>query len=128
MVVKFEGSINGNDVIFEKKEGGLWETTVPSNLKGMYTVALTATDEAGNSSFITGKLYVVDAERLCVHLILDEYYAEIIKDEYDVKVVQDEYMYEIIPEEFKISLVQDEYIAEVVHPVCNKKEGTRLEC
>lgn len=128
MVVKFEGKIDGRDVIFERKEEGLWETTVPSNLKGMYIVELTATDDAGNQSFMTGKLYVVDAERLCIHLIFDTYYAELIQNEYEIQTMQDLYAVDLRMKEFEHQLMQDKYAVEVIHPVCQEKEGMRLEC
>lgn len=128
MVVRLDGTINGNDVIFKKNEEGLWEVTVPSNLKGTYIISLTATDEAGNTSFVTGKLYVVDAEKLCVHLILDEYYAEIITSDFEVRIIPDEYIASVIVEVYEIHVMEDEYTAEVVRPLCCVKEGTRLEC
>lgn len=128
MVIKLEGMIDDRNVIFERKDDGLWSATVPSNLNGMYIVELTATDEAGNVSFMTGKLYVVDAERLCIHLILDPYYAELIQDEYDIQVMQDGYVVELYTREFEHQLMRDKYTAEVIRPVCREKEGMRLEC
>lgn len=60
MVVRLEGKIDGNIIIFRHVEGDVWETTIPKNLSGIYIVELTAYDEVGNKGFATKYLITVD--------------------------------------------------------------------
>ena len=63
-----------------------------------------------------------------MHLILDEYYAEIITSDFEVRIIPDECIASVIVEVYEIHVMEDEYTAEVVRPLCCVKEGTRLEC
>lgn len=68
MVTKVIGKVDGQEVIYERAEGDLWNVTVPLDLDGMYVIEVTAYDEAGNITFCTKMLLIVDPETLCVRL------------------------------------------------------------
>ena len=68
MVVRLEGKVDGHDVIFSKKEGDLWETTVPFDVDGTYIVELTAYDEFGNIGHITKVLITFHLENQCIQI------------------------------------------------------------
>ena len=53
MVVKLEGKVNGQIIIFQRKEGDWWETIIPPTFSESYIVEPYATDEAGNQGFAT---------------------------------------------------------------------------
>lgn len=91
MVVKLEGKIEGQDIIFQRKSGDWWETTIPRNLVGSYAVELIATDEAGNIGFATKYLLTVDISRLHVCLVPIPYSAHLIKSEYSTSVMMSNY-------------------------------------
>lgn len=68
MVVCIEGKVDGNDVIFSKKEGDLWEAIVPFNVDGTYIMELTAYDEFGNTGHITKVLITFHPENQCIKI------------------------------------------------------------
>ena len=51
MITKVIGKVDGKEVIFERAEGDLWNTTVPLDLDGMYVVEVTAYDDAENVAY-----------------------------------------------------------------------------
>ena len=53
MVVRLEGKVQGQDVIFEHVQGDDWEAVIPPTLNGIYIVSLTAWDDAGNAAYTT---------------------------------------------------------------------------
>ena len=58
MVVRLEGKIDGNPIIFVRREGDWWETTIPSNLDGVYVIELVAkTTSAMDESQLTALVY-----------------------------------------------------------------------
>lgn len=83
MVVKLEGCVNGSDVIFTRKSGDVWETSIPANLSGMYVVELTAYDDAGNKSFLAKYILTIDVDALTVSLELIDYQSAIVRDDYE---------------------------------------------
>lgn len=68
MVVKLEGKIDGNPIIFHRKEGDWWETTIPPNINGIYIVELVATDDAGNQGYACKYIITIDLDALCVRI------------------------------------------------------------
>lgn len=68
MVIRLEGKINGESVIFKRKYGDEWETTVPKSLNGVYIVELTACDEAGNKGYAAKYLVTIDIKKMLVRL------------------------------------------------------------
>ena len=114
MVVKLEGKVNGQAVIFRRKEGDWWETTIPPNLSGSYIVELTATDEAGNQGFTARYILTVDLDALCVHLSPLPYQAELKPPAYAAEVLVSYFYSEVrCPEIYSDVLVSDFY-AELV--------------
>ena len=69
MVTKVIGKVDGQEVIYGRSEGDLWKVTVPLDLDGMYVIEVSAYDEAGNISFCTKMLLIVDPATLCAKLI-----------------------------------------------------------
>lgn len=68
MVIRLEGKLGGQLVIFDHIEGDRWEATVPPDLYGEYVLELVATDSAGNKGFAAKYLLTIDLSGLCVHL------------------------------------------------------------
>lgn len=78
MVAKLIGEINGDAIVFERTEGGQWNTTVPLSLFGEYIVALTAYDEAGNTCYVSKVLFTVDPANLTISMMPLRFYADLI--------------------------------------------------
>ena len=68
MVVRLEGKVNGQDVIFYKRQGDEWEATVPKAISGVYIVELTAYDEVGNKGYAAKYLVAIDIRKMKVTL------------------------------------------------------------
>lgn len=95
MVVRLEGKVQGQDVIFNRVQGDEWETTIPRSLNGVYIVELTAYDDAGNMSYTARYILTVDLmsihakvrinridarvhlSRYCSNIRLSQYYAKV---------------------------------------------------
>lgn len=60
MVVRLEGKVQGQDVIFNRVQGDEWETIIPPSLNGVYIVELKAYDDAGNMSYTARYILTVD--------------------------------------------------------------------
>lgn len=60
MVVRLEGKINGEIIIFKHITGDEWEAIIPKNLSGIYIVELVAYDEAGNRGYATKYLVTIN--------------------------------------------------------------------
>ena len=65
MVVRLEGKVQGQDVIFSRVQGDEWETTVPPSLNGVYIVELTAYDDAGNMAYTA--MYILTIDITSIH-------------------------------------------------------------
>lgn len=64
MVVRVEGYVDGQKVVFQKGDGGVWEATVPLNLTGIYIVTIYAYDEAGNLAEVNKALFIADPKNM----------------------------------------------------------------
>lgn len=82
MVVKLTGKINGNPVTFDYQGGDTWGATIPPELNGIYIVALTAWDEAGNMSYVVKYIVTIDLSSLSVRLKPYPYQSEIECSDY----------------------------------------------
>lgn len=60
MVVRLEGKVQGQDVIFDRVQGDDWETVIPPSLNGVYIVELTAYDDAGNMAYTARYILTID--------------------------------------------------------------------
>ena len=83
MVVRLEGNINGQDVIFQKKSGDEWEAIIPKSVSGTYVVSLTAYDESGNIGRAFKYLVCIDWISLCVKVEKLPYQAYVDMSEYE---------------------------------------------
>ena len=116
MVTKVIGKVDGQEVIYERAEGDLWNVTVPLDLDGMYVIEVTAYDEAGNITFCTKMLLIVDPETLCVRLQPYDYMVDIIQDGYGVSLIPDQYRVDTLTDEYKVTAQCEECLLEVVYP------------
>ena len=86
MVVRLEGKVQGQDVIFNRVQGDDWETVIPSSLNGVYVVELTAYDDAGNMAYTARYILTIDLtsihakvriNRIAMKVRLSSYYAKV---------------------------------------------------
>ena len=69
MVVKLEGKVDGQAIIFEREIGGdVWKATIPPRSNGIYIVELTATDDAGNVAYCAKYIVTIDISALTVRI------------------------------------------------------------
>lgn len=88
MVVKLQGIIDGQSVIFERDKGDWWKAAIPRNLNGVYIVELTAIDAAGNMAYCAKYIITIDLSALCVHIEPYPYYAEVLEPDFYATVVE----------------------------------------
>lgn len=117
MVVRLEGVIDGNPVIFKRKSGDWWETTIPANLNGVYVVELTAYDEAGNIGRAVRYIITVDLSSLCVRIVPYPYRAEII-EEYETEIYLSNFYAVLQQESYCADVVLSEYYAALMVSEC----------
>lgn len=117
MVVRLEGKIDGEFIIFKRKEVDWWETTIPQNLNGIYIVELIATDEAGNQGFATQYILTIDLDSLCVHLKPLSYNAQLISSEYYSEIIVSEFHSDIAITNIYYEIFLSDFCAEI-----NKKQ------
>lgn len=96
MVVRVEGIINGDKVIFERRAENQWIATVPEALNGIYVVNLTAWDEAGNVAYYAKYILAYDPVNLCASLVPCPYQAELVQDAWQASVTLSDYYAELI--------------------------------
>lgn len=83
MVAKLEGIVNSTPVVFTRRNGDLWEATIPKTLNGVYIVELTATDDAGNIAYIARYILTIDITKLRAKLQKYPYNVKVkVKDYY----------------------------------------------
>lgn len=82
MVVKLEGTIDGQVILFTRERGDWWKATIPPHLNGIYIVELIATDDAGNQGYACKYILTIDLSRLCVHLRPCPYRARLVPERY----------------------------------------------
>lgn len=76
MVVRLEGKVNGQDIIFSKKEEDIWEGVFPFQEKCEVIIELTAYDEAGNFCYKTCYLLAFDPANLYIKLVPADYWLQ----------------------------------------------------
>lgn len=96
MVREVIGKADNFVIVFSPAANGRWETSIPSNTAGEYILELWVRDEAGNESYLTKALYVIDPSTLCAHLIFTEYIAEVECLMYREELIDTEFKAEII--------------------------------
>jgi hypothetical protein len=76
MVKRVFGKIDGIDATFQSN-GDRWQVLVPFDIDGEYIVEIMAEDEAGNVSYVTKMLFVVNKNVIRSYMIPDPFYAEL---------------------------------------------------
>lgn len=82
MVVRLEGKVQGQDVIFEHVQGDDWEAVIPPTLNGIYIVSLTAWDDAGNAAYTARYIITIDMDALYVCLEPYPFWADVLPWDY----------------------------------------------
>ena len=95
MVIRLEGKVQGQDVIFNRVQGDEWETIIPPSLNGVYIVELKAYDDAGNMAYTARYILTIDLTsihakvrinrintkvrliRYCSNVRMSQYYAKV---------------------------------------------------
>ena len=85
MVVKLEGKVDGQVIIFERESGDLWQATIPPQSNGVYIVELTATDDAGNVAYCAKYIITIDVSALTVRIEPFDKYAIPEEDDINAK-------------------------------------------
>lgn len=82
MVVKLVGTIEGQEIVFTRSKGDIWDACVPSSENGVYILDLTAVDEAGNTSYTARYIVTIDTTALRVTLEPFPYDTEVFLSDY----------------------------------------------
>lgn len=96
MVIRVEGIINGDNVIFSRVAGDQREAQAPSSLDGAYVIEMTAYDEAGNIAHTSRYMLLYDPVNLCACLIPCPYTAEAYLSDYSSDVQLSDYFSELV--------------------------------
>ena len=118
MVVRVEGIINGDPIIFQRIVGDQWEAKAPASLDGTYVLEMTAYDEAGNVASKSLYLLAYDPVNLCVKLQKLPYIAELKKDLYQSKAYLSKYFPEKISTNWGVNVRLSNYYAVLVEQKC----------
>lgn len=94
MVTKLVGTVNGDEVIFQRVQGDEWSATVPASLSGVYVLDMTAYDAAGNAAYWARYILTVDPAALRVQLKACPYRANVM-DAYRAKLCPAPYRAEL---------------------------------
>lgn len=82
MVIKLTGTVDGEQVMFERKSRDTWICTVPATLSGTYVIDLTAIDEAGNVAYYAKFIVAIDITALRVSLEPYPWRSELLSDSF----------------------------------------------
>lgn len=104
-VARVFGTVDGVEVIMQYAQGDVWQVPVPLDQDGEYVVEVITEDEAGNRSYFAKMIFLVDSGNLCVHLVPDLYYAELLEPLY------------------KASLLPSRFHTELIEPKCAWRGG-----
>lgn len=91
MVVRLEGKVQGQDIIFKHVQGDDWEAVIPKNLTGIYIIELTAYDDNGNTAFTTRYILTVDLDALCIHLEPYPFWTDVLPDKFCINILPEKY-------------------------------------
>lgn len=114
MVVRLEGKIDNQTVIFRHKQGDEWEALIPSNMSGIYIVELTAYDEAGNKGYALKYLVTVDIGQLSIKIEPFQWEAFLCKTAYGVQAVIGQYVADLPCAEYNTVALFSEYCGEII--------------
>lgn len=77
MVTRVYGKLDGVDIVLYL-ENGKWVVSVPVDVDGMYIFELIAEDTAGNTTFLTKLLFVVNKAIITTYLIPLNYQGTVV--------------------------------------------------
>ena len=78
MVKRVFGKVDGTSVIFECKQGDIWQVPVPLDEDGEYIVEIIAEDEAGNRSYVTKLLLCKTPTGIIAKIISGFYFGQVL--------------------------------------------------
>ena len=100
MIMRIEGIVNGNFVIFNRDSDGDWCVTVPVNFDGEYIVSVTAYDQAGNFVYSSLLYFAIDLSKLSVQIMPLNYEVEDVnlmkQNNFPAKVLRPIYSSEVL--------------------------------
>lgn len=114
MVVKLIGKVNGQNIVFNHKEGDVWETVIPKNLSGIYIVELTAYDEAGNKGYTSKYLVTINTKYMTVSLKRMAWAAEFKENIYKTSSKVSQYYGEVKDFNYKFCAFISSYYAKLI--------------
>lgn len=92
MITAVWGRADGHNVVFQPSQRGDWWVSVPPDLTdGQYAVEIWAENDAGEQSYWTGTLYMVDSVLVCLHLADDPYMVRLLPERYEAYLMDDRY-------------------------------------
>lgn len=94
-VARVFGRIDGAETVFSLV-GGRWQVPVPLDQDGEYAVEIVAEDEAGNQSYMAKLLFCVNSAMLCVTVMPEPYYAELLPDIYTAGLLPETFTAELL--------------------------------
>ncbi|WP_458412790.1 PF13754 domain-containing protein [Schinkia sp. CFF1] len=114
-IVKIVGHVDSVEIIFRLNTEGDWIATIPKDLDGEYVVEVNAYDEAGNMSYASSMLFVVDPSTLKVEFVPLSYAYKTIDDEvYSEKILVSDFAYYEVKSSFNFKELPQNFAAKVV--------------
>ncbi len=89
MVKRVFGKVDGADVILQQK-GDRWTVSVPFDSDGEYVVEIMAEDEAGNISYVSKMLFLVNKAMIRSYMIPLPYYATLLPNSISAELMKGE--------------------------------------
>ena len=117
-VARVFGRVDGVEVVLNKEDGDRWSVPVPFDADGEYVVEIVAEDEAGNQSYMSKMLFVVNTALLCVHVVPLLHYASLMGSSVSTKVVASNYAAELLALGPHAHVTPPRYYTEIIEPVC----------
>ena len=118
MITKVIGKVNGEDVVFDQIDNGMWSVIVPSTLQGCFIVEAKAFDEAGNMAFTAKMLFIIDVSKLCVHIIPYPFSADRIESNYVPVLLNGGFKIRLHQSGLHTQLCRSRYWTELKEPKC----------
>jgi hypothetical protein len=112
MVKRVFGNIDGVDISLTRS-GDRWEILVPLDSNGEYIIEILAEDEAGNTSYMTKMLFVVNGSMLRQYLIPLPFYAELLYG-YSSYLIDDNYTATLQPRNTISIALESRYKAKLI--------------
>lgn len=114
MVVRLEGKIDNQTVIFWHKQGDEWEAIIPSNMSGIYIVELTAYDEAGNKGYASKYLVTVNIGHLNIKIEPFQWESFLCQAVYNARAAIGQYVAELPCPGYNTEAFLSDYRGEII--------------